>query len=166
MLVNASGACSAGGALRPRHGAPAPCAASPMKLNSTETKPVPPACPQLTFRFELTCVKSVTSTSSRTPSRTYHALLASCSSASLRARRSSASAASAARARHQLVQSTRRVHRGPRGDELDEQAAEAAKKRAEDEKDPKKQYEIFVIFAICILGYLILDGVFFNIFLD
>ena len=42
----------------------------------------------------------------------------------------------------------------------------AAKKRAKDEKDPKKQYEIFVIFAICILGYLILDGVFFNIFLD
>ena len=40
------------------------------------------------------------------------------------------------------------------------------KKREKDRKDPKKQYEIFVVFAICILGYLILDGVFFNIFLD
>ena len=42
----------------------------------------------------------------------------------------------------------------------------STKKREKDRKDPKKQYEIFVVFAICILGYLILDGVFFNIFLD
>ena len=72
---------TASSALRPRQGEPAPCAASPSKVNSTDTSPVPPPWPQLTDRLLLTWVKRVTSMSSRYPSRTYQAFEPNCSSA-------------------------------------------------------------------------------------
>ena len=68
-------------ALRPRHGAPAECAASPENVYSTETSPFPPACPQLTPNWLETWVNTQASTSSKCPSRTNQALVPTTSSA-------------------------------------------------------------------------------------
>ena len=77
MLISST----ASSAERPRHGAPALCAVSPSKVYSTDTMPLPPPSPHDTPRLLPTCVNRTTSTSLKTPSRTYQALVASCSSA-------------------------------------------------------------------------------------
>ena len=48
---------TASSAERPRHGAPAECALSPLKLYSTDTMPLPPPSPQPTPMFEPTWAK-------------------------------------------------------------------------------------------------------------
>ena len=72
---------AASSALRPRHGAPALCADSPLNRNSTETRPVPSAGPHVVPRLLPTCVKNTASTSVKRPSRTNHAFEPSSSSA-------------------------------------------------------------------------------------
>ncbi len=61
---------TASSAERPRHGAPAACALSPLKSYSTETMPLPPLSPQPTFICAPTCAKMQMSTSLKTPART------------------------------------------------------------------------------------------------
>ena len=61
---------TASSAVRPRHGAPAACALSPLKVYSTDTRPVPSPSPHDTPRLLPTCVKRTTSTSLNMPART------------------------------------------------------------------------------------------------
>ena len=61
---------TASSADRPRHGAPAACALSPLKLYSTETRPFWLPSPQLTPRLSPTCAKIEMSTSLNMPART------------------------------------------------------------------------------------------------
>ena len=68
-------------ALRPFQGSPAPCAATPSKRYSTDTKPVPRARPQLTERLLDTWVNKTASTPSKSPSLAYQALVPNNSSA-------------------------------------------------------------------------------------
>ena len=66
MSINST----ASSAERPRHGAPAACALSPLKLYSTETRPLLLLSPQLTPMFEPTWAKMQMSTSLKAPLRT------------------------------------------------------------------------------------------------
>src|SRR5262249_31090211 len=66
---------------RPRHGAPAGCALSPLQLYSTETRPLLLLAPQLTCLLDPTCAHSALSTSLSAPARAQYALVPSSSSA-------------------------------------------------------------------------------------
>ena len=72
---------TASSALLPRHGAPALCAVWPVNVYSMETRPVPCRTPHDVPNLLSTCVKSEMSTSLNSPSRTYHALAPTNSSA-------------------------------------------------------------------------------------
>ncbi len=68
-------------ALRPRHGAPAACAVSPSNEKIADTRPVPPASPQLVEKPRPTCTKITASASRNSPCLTKYALVPTSSSA-------------------------------------------------------------------------------------